>query len=201
MPGQLISRRRLCFLVLVGGLHLWLVYLLLGALHRQPSDPARKAAYLVIVQLAPAQLVQQPRPARPSKAYPVAARAKASPPPTADTEALVSTEPVVLAASAAAAASEPAGLNAEATGRALREAAHNPSLAYRARVRDGRAAATMGQRLEAGVTTAGRRDCLNGKLNPGARGDSTVKYSPIPVSGILLAPFVVADALLDKCGL
>ncbi|MCV2360334.1 hypothetical protein LNV08_15265 [Paucibacter sp. TC2R-5] len=110
----------------------------------------------------------------------------------------------MLADTAATAASAPpalAGLNPDATGRALREAAHNPSLAYRARVRDGKAAATIDQRLEAGVTTAGRRDCLNGKLNPGAQGDSTVKYSPIPVSGILLAPFIVADAALGKCGL
>lgn len=87
------------------------------------------------------------------------------------------------------------------TARVIAEAVRQPSLAYQGRVRDGKALPSLGQRLEAGATKAGRRDCLNGTVNPGAEGDSTMKYLPIPVGGILALPFGVADALTGKCGM
>ena len=59
---------------------------------------------------------------------------------------------------------------------------------------------TLDERLQAGIKRAGRRDCLNASVRPGAQGDSTVKYLPIPVTGVLAAPFVLADALTGKCG-
>lgn len=204
MLDRLISRRRLFFLVVVAGLHLLLMWLLLGSLHRSPADPQRKATYLVKIQLAPLQPVPQVRAVRRPISRPVAPPTNASTPPTADAEALVSTGAIVLDHTAAAAASAPlapTGLDPHATDRALREAARNPTLAHRARERDGKTPATLDQRLEAGVKSAGRRDCLNASVNPGAQGDSTLKYSPIPVSGLLVAPFIVADSLLGKCGL
>jgi len=102
---------------------------------------------------------------------------------------------------AASAASAPRGLDPGVTARVIAEAVRQPSLAYQGRVRDGKAMPSLGQRLEAGNAKAGRRDCLNGNVNPKAMGDSTMKYSPIPVSGLLVLPFLAADALTGKCGL
>lgn len=196
------SRRRFLFLALVAGLHLVLACLLLGALRQRPAEPMRQALHLVAVRLP---IVQAPKPALRQRAAesPRAATprtAAAASPATA--EERVSTEVALMPDVAASAApGAPAGLDPHATARALRESALNPTLAYRARVRDGRAPATLDERLEAGVKKAGRRDCLNGNVNPGAQGDSTLKYSPIPLGGILVAPFLVADAVLGKCGL
>ena len=102
---------------------------------------------------------------------------------------------------AASAASSPGRLDPGITARVIAEATRQPSLAYQGRARDGKAMPSLGQRLEAGATKAGRRDCLNAKVNPGAEGDSTMKHLPIPVGGVLSLPFVVADALTGKCGL
>lgn len=184
--------------------HGLLAWLLPGAPWGERPAAAREAAHLV-----PVLLVHQPRrPSAPPPRRATAARNILEAPKPLPTVAglAITASPGVPAAEAAsetaASASQVAsGLDPGATARALRQAALAPSLAYQARVRDSHAPATLDERLQAGVKRAGRRDCLNTNVNPGAQGDSTLKYSPIPVTGLLVAPFLAADALTGKCGL
>ncbi len=198
-------RRRPALLALVVGVHLLAVLLLSSQQSWRRADPVTRSTQLIEVRLQPRQAVPAPAPAGrgPSRSSaPVAATAAA--PRILDEDPAVPAEPAQQRAEVPASGPNrsAAGFDHGSIGRAVGDAARNPSLAYQARVRDGKAAPTQEQRLQAGVTRAGRRDCLNANVNPGAQGDSTLRLlGPVQVGGIFVAPLIVADALLGKCGL
>lgn len=147
-----------------------------------PPPPVRAAAPAP----SPAAVPSVVRPAPPSARRP-APRSTLEPAPRPD----ANVEPITAAraepAAVPASAAPPAGplLDGEATRRAIRAAARDPSLAAQAG-RVGPAVASPEQRLGGGIAQGARGDCLKGEYLGGG-------------GGLLSLPFLAAAALRDQC--
>jgi hypothetical protein len=188
-------------LTAVVALHLWLLMLLQGALRSPPARPPSEPAPMILVRtLPPPAAPRESPPEAPREAAPRPARSTARPAPaqavlpagaaSAPAEATAAQETTTAAAPAAsAAASAPPGglLDAEATRRAIREAARRPSTAEMgAQATDAEAPLSAQERMGQEIARGARGDCLKGEFAGSGM-------------GLLSLPFWLIAEMRDKC--
>lgn len=192
MPGWRRDRRRVPVLALVLLLHAAGLLQWLAQAPARPGPPeAPRVAVRLLPRHGPSLRPAAATPAPPSAPTPRvrAARPRRAPTPASTTvPGAVPMDPRPAADTAAAPASAPgptAGLDPEATARAIRESARRPGLAALAG-RFGPTERTPEQRLGEGIAQGARGDCLKGEyLGAGM--------------GVLSLPFLAAAAWRDQC--
>ena len=186
----------LLVLTVVVALHLGLLVLLQGALRNPPQRPLSAQAPLILVRtLPPAPAATEPRTAPAEQPTRRAARRTIAPPLQAALPASAASAPDVAAApsgaasAATASASTPAGdlLDSEASRRAIREAARQPSTGEMGAIAtDAKPPLSAQQRMGQEIARGARGDCLKGE------------YAGAGM-GLLSLPFWLIAEMRDKC--
>ena len=183
-------------LAVVAALHLWLLLLLQGALRSPPPRTAPAPAPSVLVRMLPPRAAaptvsevppEPPRPPARRMARPVLRPAVPAEAPAAPAAASAST-PAVAATPPAPASAPPGGLlDTEATRRAIREAARQPSIGE------------MGAAATGAPAPLSAQDRMGQEIARGARGDCLKGEYAGAGMGLLSLPFWLMAEMGDKC--